>query len=581
MKMGCLIESLKVLRGSSKEAVENINAFHPFKKYMHIKRNLEEELVSIIEQAKESEHKQLILVCGSVGDGKSHLLSYLKNEKKVLDDFYLHNDATESLSPDMTSIETLDQVLAGFRDENIENGKKEKVIIAVNLGTLNNFIDSEIGEYYKRLNQYVNENEILESYTHVSTYDSHNFFQHINFSDYHLYELTKQGNHIDSFYVRELMNKIVVASEQNPFYKQYEDCKECTLASTCPVKHNYELLKARQVQDAIIEILVETMIKHKIIISTRSLLNFFYDILVGREFSRSSYTALNYENKPKEYIKSLLPNLLYAHPDYSNVLEQVYKNDPMSIRSESIDEIIVRFNILDDVLSLLKENLNESVYIQALEGMDINRRAKEHKDTKKALLELFIRLYKLNGIHGKLTIKDEVYEEFISSLYSYNANDIRGLKSLYTNLIDTIFRWNGGSSRRTVGVNVGSNQFNYRVSQELKIQEYVENGAIITSEVIERFVPYITATIADENEERKESINIDFALFKLIRDIKNGYRPNVKDKNNFVSFVNLVEKIYNYGNKKKEVVIESKNTESISKYVLKKSKFGFEFERIE
>ena len=579
--MSCLIESLKVLRGSSKEAVENIKAFHPFKKYMHIKRNLEDELVSIIEQATNSEHKQLILVCGSVGDGKSHLLSYLKNEKKVLDDFYLHNDATESLSPDMTSIETLDQVLTGFRDENIEDGKKERVIIAVNLGTLNNFIDSEIGGHYKKLRQYVSDNEILDSYTHISKYDGYNFFQHINFSDYHLYELTKQGNHIDSLYVRKLMNKLVAEDEENPFYNQYQYCKECSLAGSCPIKHNYELLKEERVQTAIIEVLVETMIKYKIIISTRSLLNFFYDILVGQEFSRSNYMCLNYEDRTKAYIRSLLPNLLYAHPDYSNVLEHVSKIDPMSIRSESVDEVIVRFNILDDVLSLLKENLSDNVYINALEEMDVNRRVKEHKDTKKLLLEFFIRFYRLNGVPGKLAIEDEVYEEFIKSIYSYNANDVRGLKDVYANLIDAIFRWNGGGSKKTVGVNVGINQFNYRVSQELKIQEYIEPTKIDSSEIVERFVPYITLTIADENEERKESIDVDFALFKLVRDIKNGYRPNVKDKNNFVSFVNLIERIYNYGNKKKEVVIESKDAENMARYILKKSKFGFEFERIE
>lgn len=578
--MSCLVESLKVLRGSSKEAVENINAFNPFKKYMHIKRNLEDELIGIIEQARKSEHKQLVLVCGSVGDGKSHLLSYLKHEKKVLDDFYLHNDATESLSPDMTSIETLDQVLTGFRDENIENGRNERVIIAINLGTLNNFIDSEIGGHYKKLKQYISKQEILESYTHVSAYDAHNFFQHINFSDYHLYELTKKGNHIDSFYVRELMNKLVAEHEQNPFYKQYQQCKECRLANSCPIKHNYELLKEKQVQAAIIEVLVEAMIKHKIIISTRSLLNFFYDILVGQEFSKGTYINLNYEDRPKAYIKSLLPNLLYTHPDYSNVLEQISKLDPMSIRSESVDEIIVRFNILDDVITLLKEHLNDSVYIKALEEMDINLRTEEQRETKKALLELFIRLYRLNGIKGKLAIEDEVYAEFINSVYSYNANDIRGLKDLYTNLMDAIFRWNGGSSKKMVGVNVGINQFHYRVSQELKIQEWIEPGEINSNELIERFVPYITVAIADEDGKRKERINVDFALFKLIRDIKNGYRPNVKDKNNFVSFVNLIERVYNYGNKKKEVVIESKNTENISRYVLKKSKFGFEFERI-
>ncbi len=578
--MSCLVESLKVLRGSSKEAVENINVFNPFKKYMHIKRNLEGELINIINNAERSEHKQLILVCGSVGDGKSHLLSYLKNEKKILENFYLHNDSTESSSPNMTSIETLDQVLKGFRDENIDNGHKEFVIIAVNLGTLNNFIDSEIGNNYKRLAEYVNSKKILESYTNVSEYDEDNYFQHINFSDYHLYELTNEGKHIDSFYFRQLMHKLTDENKNNPFYNKYQECSNCELAAACPIKHNYELIRDEKVQSKIIEVLVEAMIKYKIIVSTRSLLNFLYDILVGQEFSISIYRLLNYEDRARAYIKSLLPNLLYSHPDYSNILEDISKIDPLSIRSESIDEIIVRFNILDDVLALIKDNIADNICITALEEMDINRRVKEKKETKIELLELFIRLYKLCGTPNKLEIEDEVYQSFIKDLYSYNANDIRGLKELYSNLIDAIFSWNGGTTKGTVGINIGVNQFNYKVSQGLKIQPYIQHQNSNKNSVLERFVPYITLTISDEKGDRTESIDVDFALFKLIKDIKEGYRPNARDKNNFISFTNMIDRIYNYGDKKKEVIIETKNTDSISKYILKKSMFGFEFERI-
>ena len=578
--MGCLIESLKVLRGSSKEAVENINVFNPFKKYMHIKRNLEGELINIINNAEKSTHKQLILVCGSVGDGKSHLLSYLKNEKKILDNFYLHNDSTESSSPNMTSIETLDEVLKGFRDENIEDGHKELIIIAVNLGTLNNFIDSTIGDNYKKLAKYVNSKKILESYTNVCEYDEENCFQHINFSDYHLYELTNEGNHIDSFYFRELMHKLTNENKNNPFYSKYQECSNCELAAACPIKHNYELIREDKVQSAIIEVLVEAMIKYKIIVSTRSLLNFLYDILVGQEFSINTYRSLNYEERARSYIKSLLPNLLYSHPDYSNILEDISKIDPLSIRSESTDEIIVRFNILDDVLTLMKDNIENNVCMAALEDMDINRRVKESKDTKIELLELFIRLYKLCGIPNKLEIEDEVYQSFIKDLYSYNADDIRGLKELYNNLIDAIFSWNGGATKGTVGINIGANQFNYKVSQGLKIQPYIQYQSNNKSNVLERFVPYITLTISDEKEDKRESIDVDFALFKLIKDIKEGYRPNARDKNNFISFASMIDRIYNYGDKKKEVIIESKNTDSSSKYILKKSMFGFEFERI-
>ena len=63
----------------------------------------------------------MILLCGSVGDGKSHLLAYLKEKKgNLIDHYKIFNDATESFSPDKNAMETLEDVLKGFSDEHIE-----------------------------------------------------------------------------------------------------------------------------------------------------------------------------------------------------------------------------------------------------------------------------------------------------------------------------------------------------------------------------------------------------------------------------------------------------------------------------
>ncbi|MBM6861576.1 DNA phosphorothioation-dependent restriction protein DptF, partial [Clostridium saudiense] len=67
----CLIQELARLKQSSKEAVEGLNTFSDFKKYMHIERDVQKELEDIIKKSVASEKGKLILVCGSVGDGKS------------------------------------------------------------------------------------------------------------------------------------------------------------------------------------------------------------------------------------------------------------------------------------------------------------------------------------------------------------------------------------------------------------------------------------------------------------------------------------------------------------------------------
>ena len=95
-----LVDELKRLKKSSSDAVDNEEVFSAFKMYMHIHRSLEDDLIAKIKQAKERTGKSLILVCGNVGDGKSHVISYLKHtHSDLLDGFRIHNDATESRSP--------------------------------------------------------------------------------------------------------------------------------------------------------------------------------------------------------------------------------------------------------------------------------------------------------------------------------------------------------------------------------------------------------------------------------------------------------------------------------------------------
>lgn len=142
------IDVLKRCKQSSKEAVENLEGFSEFKQYMHVQRPVEKELENYILEAKQTKEPQLILVCGGVGDGKSHILSYLKDKYDFLADperFYLHNDATESFSPRKTSIETLAEILKPFSDHEIGKGSNITIVLAINLGALNNFIDAEEG----------------------------------------------------------------------------------------------------------------------------------------------------------------------------------------------------------------------------------------------------------------------------------------------------------------------------------------------------------------------------------------------------------------------------------------------------
>lgn len=107
------------LRKSSSDSIDGIGTFDDFKKYMR-SRSAEKDLIEILHKIEDSGRKSLVMLCGSAGDGKSHLLSYLKNDLKLLDNYVVYNDATESSAPSKTAIETLNEALQGFSDENLE-----------------------------------------------------------------------------------------------------------------------------------------------------------------------------------------------------------------------------------------------------------------------------------------------------------------------------------------------------------------------------------------------------------------------------------------------------------------------------
>lgn len=92
------VNELNRLRKSSSDSIDNVESFDPFKVYMHVIRTAEEDLKNILRNVNDSGRKNLILLCGSAGDGKSHLLSYLKNsdEENLLEGYTIYNDATES-----------------------------------------------------------------------------------------------------------------------------------------------------------------------------------------------------------------------------------------------------------------------------------------------------------------------------------------------------------------------------------------------------------------------------------------------------------------------------------------------------
>src|SRR5688572_21775190 len=286
MKTHPLIFELQKLKESSKEAIADSNSGYvdPLKAYLHIERPVERVIKDIIKGTATTEQSTLLLVCGNVGDGKSHLLSTLKQNQEVADcikPFNIHNDATESFNPDESCIETLGKILAPFADENL--GKNSaKQILAINLGTLSNFLE-ENKLIFSELKAFVEENGIIEL-SQVQKADSFRpgeVFQSVNFTTYHFYDLTHSG--AVAGLIEQLLDKVTKPIDTNPIYVAYKSIKSITWAENCPVKWNYEFLCEEVNRKVIAKLLVQTILKEKQIISFRQVLNFIHNLIVPYE----------------------------------------------------------------------------------------------------------------------------------------------------------------------------------------------------------------------------------------------------------------------------------------------------------
>lgn len=577
----CLVEELSKLKESSKEAVENLSEFTPFKKYMHIERDAQKELEELIIKANDSEKAQLILVCGSVGDGKSHIISYFKNRyPDVIKNFTLHNDATESLEPTKTSMDTLNDVLDEFCDEKISTSKK-KIILAINLGTLNNFIDSQYGERFTKLKGFVQDKKILETNIEDNTFNENNSFQFVNFSDYHLFTL-KDGR-VHSEYVKSLVRKVTQSSEvdfseRNRFYISYKkNCGECVNKDCCPIKFNYELLGKESVQDSIIDLLVQSIIKNKTIISTRALLNFLYELIIPRSYIdvnsptfKSKITKLN----NKEYVRALLPNIIFEHKELSPIFEALSTVDPLNIRNEKVDDFIIEFNNATNIINYFNEYIAyPKSFINKLKDVDFIET--EDRKIRFELLKLFIRSYYICGKGDLFSLRDEFYDEYIKSLYYWNKGDKAKLKNVYTTIRDGITKWNGDSEKNYMNIFIGKNQIKYKVSEKIEFKADTSNLPKNNDNELKKFIGNLKLRYKSEKEEKSYEIDIDYSLYRLLVQVNNGYRPNKKDKNHFIKFIEFVNKLESIGSQNEELVFTEKNRENNKKYKLE---FDEEFE---
>lgn len=577
--MACkFISELSKLRKLSMESVENTSSFDTFKKYLHVLRPVEVELRDLLSKVNAANKKTLILLCGSAGDGKSHLISYLRNadSEHLLDAFELYNDATESSAPQLTSIDTLAEKLAPFNDENYATDDGFKMILAINLGTLNNFIESEKGKAFSTLKKYVEVNEIFSTYVRPNTYQANSVFQHVSFSDYQVFTLNSTG--IGTAYLEELLEKVFRQSEENPFYKAYSDNGSCTLCQKCPVRHNFEFLSNPVHQKAVINKIVEVVIKDKAIVSTREILNLLYDILVHPDFDYSMMCkAATSETKYlTKYIQCTTPMLMCEFDDISPLINAIRKHDLLRDRQADMDVDMTRFHSLENIYETFMGATAETPYAKLNDTTKIAVLGGIKPDLKKLVYRFIVRTKDIKGAYPA-TAQKQLFEEYIQYLYYQNSGNEKKLAKLYDATKKAVLSWDGQFDSDSICIDDSNEKF--WVLEQLLIQPAIYKIQPPSTGEVLRFATALKLRFKNANsaELQTAEISMDYALFEMISAMREGYRPTIQDKNKHTDFVSFVQRLIEFGNKATRIILIPKDNEHDYKVVFEKNDFGYEF----
>lgn len=565
---GCnFISKLNKLRKSSSDSIDNVDSFDGFKEYMHVVRDAEKDLKAVLRQVNVGTKKTLVLLCGSAGDGKSHLLSYLKNSdtENLLENYIIHNDATESNAPEKTAIDTLCEVLSGFKDSNLDSPGKN-IILAINLGVLSNFIESQYGEDFKSLKQYVFNANILSSKVNERGYDPNSYFQHISFSDYHMFLLEKDG--INPEYINALFEKIVSQNESNPFYASYkEDCSSCPLSSKCPIKKNYEFFMDEKVRRYIAMLLVNVIVREKEILTTRELLNYVFDILVAQDFdfARFQKSSVNVSKFLKEYLGCIMPTILFDCDDVTSIMNKTHKYDPLLDRDEAADDLAIEYYVADDVSNTIKKLLVDSPYVDIFHDKSIIEIINTDRALKSKLFNVLVRTKAITmGM-----VSGDSFQKYVRDLFSYNAGKVSKLSNLYSDVEDAVTNWCGNESEGNICIDDQHKEF--ALYENIKFEAFLDNMPHETSEDrLNRFLPYIIVEFQDASGQSIR-LDVDYSLYELIGKLKKGYVQTAEDRNNHADFISFITKILKTGSADKYMTAIS---EKGQKAVLEKTKFG-------
>ena len=272
-----LKEAFLHLSQHSVDSVQNGKTFTEWDEYMHVDRPIESELYEKMDEIDVA-GGGIVLLVGSAGDGKSHLLSRIRQMSDWGDNSF-YNDATASCSPQKTAIDTLKEALSDFKDTNLYK-TNSKIVLAINLGKLNALIDDD--EFKADYSEIVNSTAPIFDNDDTTPPIDTNRVKVVMFVNHQAFEFHADATDklVESQFMSAIMEKVVSTDMKNPFYKAYQEDITNGVSSKNPLILNYQMLSIPEVRKSIVMTIIETIVRFKILITPREFLDFLYSIMV-------------------------------------------------------------------------------------------------------------------------------------------------------------------------------------------------------------------------------------------------------------------------------------------------------------